>query len=80
MNREDVIKLARESGIKSPDLYKLTVSHMMIETLERFFQAAYVAGAVAEREACAKVVEAYTGAWDDQGYALTVAIRARSKQ
>jgi len=30
-----------------------------------------------EREACAKVVEDYCGAWDDGGYALTAAIRAR---
>ena len=30
-----------------------------------------------EREACAKVVEQYCGAWDDEGYALTQAIRVR---
>ena len=30
-----------------------------------------------EREACAKVVEDYCGAWDDKGYALAAAIRAR---
>jgi hypothetical protein len=30
-----------------------------------------------EREACAKVVEDYCGAWDDEGYALAAAIRAR---
>jgi hypothetical protein len=30
-----------------------------------------------EREACAKVVEDYCGAWDDKGYALASAIRAR---
>ena len=29
-----------------------------------------------EREACAKVVEQYCGAWDDEGYALAQAIRA----
>ena len=42
--------------------------------LERF--AALVAAA--EREACAKAVEDYCGAWDDKGYALATAIRARS--
>jgi hypothetical protein len=37
-----------------------------------------IADAVAaEREACAKVVEGYCGAWDDKGYALAEAIRAR---
>lgn len=33
-----------------------------------------------EREACAKVVEDYCGSWDDEGYALAAAIRARSEQ
>lgn len=31
-----------------------------------------------EREACAKAVENYCGAWDDQGHALAQAIRARN--
>jgi hypothetical protein len=30
-----------------------------------------------EREACAKVVENYCGAWDDDGFSLAQAIRAR---
>lgn len=30
-----------------------------------------------EREECAKVVEQYTGAWDDEGYALAASIRGR---
>ena len=30
-----------------------------------------------ERSACAKVVEDYCGAWDDEGFALAAAIRAR---
>ena len=29
----------------------------------------------AERERCAKLVEQYTGAWDDEGFALAAAIR-----
>ena len=33
-----------------------------------------------EREACAKVVEDYCGAWDDEGYALATAIRARGNK
>lgn len=32
-----------------------------------------------EREVCAKVVEDYCGAWDDEGYALAAAIRARGQ-
>ena len=34
----------------------------------------------AEREACAKVVENHCGAWDDEGYALAQAIRARGEK
>ena len=33
-----------------------------------------------EREACAKVVEQYCGAWDEKGYALAQAIRANRSQ
>lgn len=36
--------------------------------------------AAAEREACAKVVENHCGAWDDEGYALAQAIRARGER
>lgn len=34
----------------------------------------------AEREECAKVVESYCGAWDDEGYALAQAIRNRGEK
>jgi len=34
----------------------------------------------AEREECAKAVEDYCGAWDDEGYALATAIRARGEK
>ena len=53
MKPEDIIRMAREAGAKSPDLFKLTVSHMSTETLERF--AALVAAA--ERNECAKIVD-----------------------
>lgn len=33
-----------------------------------------------EREACAKLVEEYCGAWDDQGFALATEIRARGEK
>lgn len=33
-----------------------------------------------EREACAKIVEQYCGAWDDKGFGLASAIRARGGQ
>ena len=36
--------------------------------------------AAAEREACATVVENHCVAWDDEGYALAQAIRARGDE
>ena len=68
MDRDTIIRLARESGIIQPEI--------VFTHLERF--AALVAAA--EREACAKVVEQYTGAWSDEGYALAAAIRARGQE
>ena len=71
MKREDIIRMAREANIKQA----IETPHLlMVHELERF--AALVAAA--EREACAKVVEDYCGAWDDEGYALAAAIRART--
>ena len=101
MDREDIIRMAREAGIGPVYGY---------ESIERF--AALVAAAEREkvaawmmsqgyatghgdtikdllkelewqikereREACAKVVEDYCGAWNDEGYALAAAIRART--
>ena len=71
MGREDIIRMAREAGFADSN----GVVHAFYQ-LERF--AALVAAA--EREACAKVVEDYCGAWDDKGYALSAAIRARGQQ
>lgn len=70
MNREDIIKMAREAGLTG------LMEGGLIDYFERF--AALVAAA--ERETCAKVVENYAGAWDDQGYALSQAIRARGQE
>jgi hypothetical protein len=70
MNREDIIRMEREALLNG----LLEVG--LIDYFERF--AALVAAA--EREACAKVVENYAGAWDDQGYALSQAIRARGQE
>jgi hypothetical protein len=74
-----VIEMAREAGIHSPDSYKLTVSHMSIDTLKRF-EALVRAD---EREACAKVCDSlsakYTLGGQGQliGNHLAAAIRAR---
>jgi hypothetical protein len=66
MNIEDIIRMAKnEYGI-----YAFTA-----ESLAEF--ATIIAAA--ECEACAKVVENYCGAWDDEGYALSAAIRVRGQ-
>ena len=72
MNKEDIIRMAREANIKQA----IETPHLlMVHELERFA----VLVAAAEREACAKAVEDYCGAWDDKGYALATAIRARGQ-
>ena len=70
MDREDIIRMAQECQFAH---YYESGDLVAMPQLERF--AALVAAH--EREACAKVVEDYCGAWDDEGYALATAIRAR---
>ena len=77
MNRAQIIRMTRAAC----DTDKVDAWHngfwtLTQEELERF--AALVAAH--EREACAKVVENYCGAWDDGGYALAAAIRARGNE
>ena len=79
MDREEIIRMAREAGCKpfrSPEHWDDVQVFATPDVLERF--AALVAEH--EREACAKAVEDYCGAWDDKGYALATAIRARSEK
>ena len=60
MTKDDIIRMAREVGFVA---YGEDAGEYRIPTpafhgrLERFFQAAYAAGAAAEREACAKVCD-----------------------
>jgi putative NIF3 family GTP cyclohydrolase 1 type 2 len=78
MNREDIIRMAREACDQAPrEDWNSTAWVFGDETLERF--AALVAAA--EREECAKVCEAIdrNGAWVTKLEA-SAAIRARSKQ
>ena len=75
MDREDIIRMAREAELimETDCTTPWMEDHDLTPYLERF--AAHVAAH--EREACAKVVEDYCGAWNDEGYALAAAIRAR---
>jgi hypothetical protein len=49
--KERILKLAKEAGMRSPDLFKLTVSHMSTDTLEKFAELIV--------EECARRAEAY---------------------
>ena len=89
MTRDEIIRMARGAGLYHfhdseghcsgitdavlVDADKERDDERLVQMLMPF--AALVAAA--EREACAKVVEDYCGAWDDKGYALSAAIRAR---
>jgi len=83
MNREDIIRMAREACDQAPrEDWNSTAWVFGDETLERF--AALVAAT--EREACAKVCE-ILGAEDDSFYAefsrakdCAAAIRARGEK
>ena len=78
MNREDIIRMAREAGILEP--IELLESNQWrqdtIRELERFFQAAYAAGAAAEREELARFFkDHWRETWTD--LQISKAIRAR---
>ncbi len=91
MNKEDIIRMAREAGLRvgtnlsgvvlvgSPA--EIGLAHLTIEELERF--AALVAAH--EREACAKVCDAVQkkneddGAWMWEARNCAAAIRARGQ-
>ena len=74
MNREDIIRMAREAGGSSGGIWGFTV----IE-LERFFNLAYEAGAAAEREACAQVSEDWDSDMADPRD-IAAAIQARGNK
>ena len=79
MNREDIIRMAREATKEAPrEDWNSTAWVFGDETLERF--AALVASA--EREACAKVCEEQMqgkSIWIEGARACSLAIRARDK-
>ena len=94
MNRDDVIRMAREAGLLTigtadGSVAVYTWPKGITEELERFAALAYAAGADAEREACAKVcdekvdAEYATGKVDhnEMGWtqACAIAIRARGQ-
>lgn len=76
MNREDIIRMAKayawmREGKKEAE-----------DFLVDFFNAAYAAGAAAEREACAQIGESFDKERPQSNYGrcLAVAIRARGNR
>ena len=67
MTRDQIIALAREAFVKR--------GFWPNEVMWECWKDAWLAGVAAERERCAKIVEQYTGAWDDEGFALAAKIR-----
>lgn len=57
LSREEIIRMARESGI--PLAWVSDTGVIQWSQLERFASAAYAAGAAAEREACAELCEVH---------------------
>jgi hypothetical protein len=87
MDKEDIIRMAREAQLGTSLIHKGGEQRVWIEgadwhdELERFAALAFAAGAAAEREACAKACEAIerNGAWVTKQEAAA-AIRARGEQ
>ena len=81
MNRDDIIRMAREAGgrqAKSHELYDYLL--MSTDALERFFLLAAAAGAEAEREECAKVCDEAHELMNSSFQGAAAAIRARGEK
>jgi hypothetical protein len=73
MNRNDIIRMVEKAGLPTAWISEKGVFKWA--DLERFFRAAYEAGAAAEREACAQVCESLWNAAE-----CADAIRARGEK
>ena len=81
MTRDDIIRMAREAHL---DVYGLGKDHQQfMSAVECVAYSAFTAGALAEREACAKVCDEYDVAEDvnssDTAEGIALAIRARGQ-
>lgn len=75
MTKDDIIRMAREAGWSDWEIVG------MKKELKRFFHLAYTAGASAEREECAKVVETSPSYdWHRFACEAAAAIRSRKQQ
>lgn len=77
MTQDEIVKMAREAGLVRTGDKWVEPARWGVTELVHFANLVAAAARAEENEACAKVVEDYCGAWDDKGYALASAIRAR---
>ena len=86
MNRDDIIRMAREAGIPIEIDWAGRPSTLVIkdggtylcgiDDFERFAELV----AAAEREACAVALETQGGTWDGENFEIAGAIRARGEK
>lgn len=85
MNKEEIIRMAREAGLPSYRLYHenlerfiaLVAAHKTEVAIAEAYRCGYEAGVVEEREACAKVVDDFGDEWMCDSHMLSKLIRAR---
>jgi hypothetical protein len=63
MTQDEIIEMAIQVELKSPDLFKLTVSHMSIKQLHFFAKLVAAKATASEREACANLVGEFAQKW-----------------
>ena len=69
MKRDDIIRMAREAGLRVGPAGMGQTVWGSDEELERFFQDAYAAGAAAERDGCLKACEQIAAKYHMKRYA-----------
>ena len=79
MTREDIIKLAREAGVKDWWDSGNDNAEALLECLERFTALVAAKASAAEREACAKVCETHAPTTTPTYVSYAAAIRARGE-
>ena len=81
MTRDEIIKMASMAGFETKNGMVWVDQWEVTRTIERFFHAAYAAGAAAEREACASICDRFQARNAGmQPAECAAAIRARSEK
>jgi len=83
MTNEDIIRMAREAGLDGVTVWsEEKQADVLRPELECLAYSAFVAGALAEREACAKVCDEVNKEYDGEEVSaswIAAAIRARGQ-